>query len=1247
MSNDTRVISIQVEGTKARQDLVKIGDALNGVSLYAGMSAKQIRAAERTIAAAATAAGRGAKSIAGLKQEVKGLKLAQTQSSHANQRLAGQLNTANKKIAEQAAVIKLQKSIITQITRANLEQAGSYDKVAAAATRAKNATQGVKAGGAGGNGASGSGTKSTGGGGGGRRGGGVKEEIDATEEALGHTNALRYQLYDVAATFGIMGAAALAAGTAVSRAGIEWDKNFANVIRTSQVTGRAVEWLKESFLELQGIVPVSSADLATIGTLGAQMGVSAANLVDFTRSTSEFSATAGISVDESATAISRLDQLLPDVAGNYERLASTILKTGVNAVATESQIVRGTNQIAAMGRIAGLTAPEVVALSSAMSSLGFSPELQRSVVTSSFSKILSATSQVTAKTEEFGNVLGITGKQFQSAWREDAVGTYTRLLETIASRGDAVTVLQGLGLASQRLTPNLLKLGQNTDVIREALGDTASGWEDNTEQARQYGIISGTVSAKLQILGQSWEALLVTLDDSDVVLKPLIVGLTGMVHFLRDIAKSPGISAMASIGTAVVVLAGVTALAGAGVAALAGGYIALVNAQAGLTALTAQNTAVTGANTGAKTANAAATGAVAGATGSATAATGANTAATTLANSKLLGFSSSFVTALPKILGYAGAIGLATAAMTGLASIIVTSPDWVQEGQKILAGVDSPKSAIDYDLKKIKDLAREAEKYRSAAALGTPIGPFYTGIGGAFASALNNPANQQNTALSDLEEQIVALETTEEKFAAVNAVSKELGVTQQELLTNIMPDLGSALGENAALMAEEAEAAELVNSAMSIWSTLFNTSDESLLKFNESLKSSAGLFLNFGDSLGTAYDKDPTNGEGIGAFQKGVAEQLTTFESFYSDLGSLVQNGGVELAGFFAQQGPVAASALADTLKLGPGDIAKLEEQMALAAFYASDAFAETFDQNNSILAQVWQQSGNDPKAVAAFNAALSQSMQGGVIDPTVLAQLAKDFGIVLDVEAVPTIDPDSLSIATALLSSTVTPISVPVDPVVREGVLIQEVDAWIVEMDGHQITLPVAPDTERGKALLAEWRANEYMTPVSLRAYAETTGADAVMAAFRKRWSTLGIKAKADTIFTKDGTLGPGAATGAMVAGNKLLRNNYPGYAKGTILRGPGSGTSDSILARVSNGEAITRARAVRHYGPRMMEDINNLRYPKFAQGRGPVAPAQSTGVSSQTPINIEVTQMYPTTRDPIKTLRDDAAAVIAGIWE
>ena len=73
-------------------------------------------------------------------------------------------------------------------------------------------------------------------------------------------------------------------------------------------------------------------------------------------------------------------------------------------------------------------------------------------------------------------------------------------------------------------------------------------------------------------------------------------------------------------------------------------------------------------------------------------------------------------------------------------------------------------------------------------------------------------------------------------------------------------------------------------------------------------------------------------------------------------------------------------------------------------------------------------------------------------------------------------------------------------------------------------------------------------------------------------------------------------AQTGAAATGETTT--STPGFASGGWIRGPGSGTSDSILARLSNGEYVIKAAAVSHYGASLLHQINSMRIPRFATG-------------------------------------------------
>ncbi|EGO64165.1 hypothetical protein [Acetonema longum] len=94
----------------------------------------------------------------------------------------------------------------------------------------------------------------------------------------------------------------------------------------------------------------------------------------------------------------------------------------------------------------------------------------------------------------------------------------------------------------------------------------------------------------------------------------------------------------------------------------------------------------------------------------------------------------------------------------------------------------------------------------------------------------------------------------------------------------------------------------------------------------------------------------------------------------------------------------------------------------------------------------------------------------------------------------------------------------------------------------------------------------------------------------------------------------------GGLFGSGGLLGNLF-GFASGGRVHGPGTGTSDSILARLSNGEWVMQAAAVQHYGPRMMDALNRMMIPRTAVpgfAAGGLAGADRLVVASFDPVNM-----------------------------
>ena len=174
---------------------------------------------------------------------------------------------------------------------------------------------------------------------------------------------MRYALYDVSNSLTIFGGGLLAASAGAIKLSADFERSFADVIRTTNLAGKEVEkeaeGLRRSLIDITKDSPIDFKSVAEIATLAGQLNVATESIGEFTESVAKFSATTDVTVDSAATAFGRLDQLVEGVNGQFEKLGSSILAVGVNAVATESDIIAISTQIASVANIAGFSASEL------------------------------------------------------------------------------------------------------------------------------------------------------------------------------------------------------------------------------------------------------------------------------------------------------------------------------------------------------------------------------------------------------------------------------------------------------------------------------------------------------------------------------------------------------------------------------------------------------------------------------------------------------------------------------------------------------------------------------------------------------------------------------------------------------------------------------------------------------------------------------------------------------------------------
>lgn len=389
----------------------------------------------------------------------------------------------------------------------------------------------------------------------------TKAEYDAAQASQAHSQgvtSLAYSLFNLSFMVGAVSVGLLRMDDAVIKTSADYERQFANVARTAGVTGQASDALKQSLIGLSTTIPVTFDDIAKIATLGGQLDIQASDIENFTKATAMFSATSNVGVEDAATAMGRLDQLLPDVQGNYERLASTILKVGVNSVATESQIIAISTQIAGLAVGAHMATPDVIALSGALASVGVQPERSRGLVTRLFTNIEEAVASGGKKLQDFGTISGKTADEFAASWKSAPLQAISTVLDGIKAQGDgAINTMKALGIASARDIPAIQNLIAQPGLLAKMMSEASGEWTQQTELVKQFGVIADTVSSRLTVLQNDFKAMVDTVGTS--ANGPLI----GLINFFDDLLKSMTEMASSPFGQWVsVVLLGVTALTG-------------------------------------------------------------------------------------------------------------------------------------------------------------------------------------------------------------------------------------------------------------------------------------------------------------------------------------------------------------------------------------------------------------------------------------------------------------------------------------------------------------------------------------------------------------------------------------------------------------------------------------------------------------------------------------------------------------
>ena len=389
----------------------------------------------------------------------------------------------------------------------------------------------------------------------------AKAQLRANEQAIEN---VRYAARDTAVYYGAITAGLGTLVSAAAQAGIAQERAFADVKRTAQGTTNDLNELRKAYTDLSTQKVVTPfADLAKIGTLGAQMNIPTKDLKDFTTAVAEFSTVTEMDVEAATTAFGRFGQMMGGLqesskgAGDgYKILANQVADLGAKSVATEPEIANMMVSIAAQGKSAGFTQNQILALSSTLSSLAIPKEWARGSLQRIFNSINAAAAEGGDAMHTYARAVGVTDAEFQKLWRDDPNKVFQGILQNLAGIGDKVQKAQAikdLGFKNVRDVELLSRMSNSVGLYVEQLEEAERASKNTSFIDDSMSIITDTMSAKLQQFQNALQNAGAAMNSSFMVPMKTVVTVATMA--VNAFAKLPApiqafVGALTAVGIA-------------------------------------------------------------------------------------------------------------------------------------------------------------------------------------------------------------------------------------------------------------------------------------------------------------------------------------------------------------------------------------------------------------------------------------------------------------------------------------------------------------------------------------------------------------------------------------------------------------------------------------------------------------------------------------------------------------------------
>ena len=330
----------------------------------------------------------------------------------------------------------------------------------------------------------------------------------------------------------------------VVKAAIDYESAFAGVKKTVDETATvSYQKLSDGIRQMAKELPASAVEIANVAEVAGQLGIKTEDILSFSRTMIDMGESTNLSAEEAATAIAKIANIMGLTSDEYSKFGAAVVDLGNNFATTEKDIVMMANRLAAGGKLAGLTAPEILGLATAMSSVGIEAEAGGTAMTQTLTAIGNAVALTTKDSVDdlalIAKVAGTTSEEFQQAWKEkpaEALQSFIKGLNTAHEKGANVdAILMKLGMTGVRQGNMLKSLALSSDKMSAAVQRSNQAWKENTALTNEANKRYETTESQLRMFKNQLTDI--AIEFGGPLVKALREGLNAAKPWIENLAE--------------------------------------------------------------------------------------------------------------------------------------------------------------------------------------------------------------------------------------------------------------------------------------------------------------------------------------------------------------------------------------------------------------------------------------------------------------------------------------------------------------------------------------------------------------------------------------------------------------------------------------------------------------------------------------------------------------------------------------